>query len=74
MPNVLPAKLVLYKQIIEDVIRGDLESLRRKIEENEIREIVHIRGVNHLIEDLPMADEEEIETAMWNPLHFAVYH
>ena len=56
------------------MIRGDLESLRSKITENRITEIVHIRGVNNLIEDLPFADDEEIETAMWNPFHFAVYH
>lgn len=35
--------------------------------------MVHIRGVNNLVSDLPY-EEEEIETSMWNPLHFAVYH
>jgi len=35
--------------------------------------VVHIRGVNHLVSDL-LYEEEGIETVMWNPLHFAVYH
>lgn len=34
---------------------------------------MHIRGVNHLVSDL-LYEEEGIETVMWNPLHFAVYH
>ena len=69
----LPKHLDLYKNIINDVIRGDLSALKQKIAQNEITEVVHIRGVNNLISDLPY-EEEEIETAMWNPLHFAVYH
>ena len=32
-----------------------------------------MRGVNQLVSDLPY-EEEEIETAMWNPLHYAVYY
>ena len=34
---------------------------------------MHIRGVNNPVRDLPY-EEEAIETVMWNPLHFAVYH
>ena len=40
---------------------------------NKFTEVVHIRGVNHTLRDLPY-DEEEIQTVMWNPLHYAVYH
>ena len=69
----LPKRLDLYKSIIGDVIKGDLAGLKQKIATNGITEVVHIRGVNNLISDLPY-EEDEIETTMWNPLHYAVYH
>lgn len=56
------------------MIKGDLAGLKEKIEENKISEIVHIRGENYVITDPLFSEEEEIETAMWNPLHHAVYH
>ena len=73
-PMPLPQRLQLYKDIIHDVIHGDLAGLRQKLKANRITEVVHIRGVNNFVSDLTCYEEEEIETAMWNPLHFAVYH
>jgi hypothetical protein len=33
--------------------------------------VVHIRGHNIIVPD---SDGSQIETLMWNPLHFAVYY
>ncbi len=36
--------------------------------------VVHIRGSNYVIEDLTIEDGDQIETLMWNPIHYAVYY
>ena len=56
------------------MIEGNLTKIQKNFEENKITEIVNIRGANYFYEDLHQDDDEEIETIMWNPLHFAVYH
>ena len=55
------------------MIGGDLQSLKKRLIANSITEVVHIRGVSLVVSDLPY-EEEEIDTLMWNPLHYAVYH
>lgn len=70
----LPSKLSLHNDIINLVIAGDLDGVKKKLQQNNIKEIVHIRGANYFYEDLNWDEEDEVETNMWNPLHFAVYH
>lgn len=69
----LPERLQMYKEIIYDVINGDLANLKQKLASIQATEVVHIRGVQNIISDL-LYEEDGIETVMWNPLHFAVYH
>ena len=64
----------MHIEIIKLVIEGNLTKIQKNFEENKITEIVNIRGANYFYEDLHQDDDEEIETIMWNPLHFAVYH
>ena len=37
------------------------------------QEIVGIRGLNLILDDVGFEQGNSIETLMWNPLHFAVY-
>lgn len=43
------------------------------IKKQKYKEIVGIRGLNLVIEDLEF-ENDPVETGMWNPFHFAVYH
>lgn len=42
------------------------------IKKLKVKEIVAIRGLSILIEDIQF-ESDSVETKMWNPLHFAVY-
>jgi hypothetical protein len=44
------------------------------IKKMRVKEIVGIRGLNLLIDDIKVKSECPLETAMWNPLFFAVYY
>ena len=70
----LPSKLQLHHEIINLTIAGNLTRIKKIFQESKITEIVNIRGANFYYEDLNDDENEEMETHMWNPLHFAVYH
>jgi hypothetical protein len=44
------------------------------IKKMRLKEIVGIRGLNLVIDDIRLESEPTVETLMWNPLHFAVYY
>ena len=44
------------------------------IKKMRVKEIVGIRGLNLLIDDIKVKNECPLETVMWNPLFFAVYY
>ena len=60
--------------MISAVIKGNLKTIEDIVESHELKEIAHIRGVCVDIGSLPFEDEDQVDTSMWNPLHFAVYY
>ena len=58
------------------MINNDLPQFKNLLQHSLNRvadSVVHIRGLNVTLEDLSSIDGE-VETLMWNPLHFAVYY
>jgi hypothetical protein len=53
----------------EDNLNGFVEMTRKL----GVEEIVGVRGNSEFIDDY-MFENEPVDTKMWNPLHFAVYH
>ena len=73
-----PQVLLWQRDCIASVIKGDLTAFTQLLQHpcNRFpKSVTHIRGYNVEIEDLKIIDPDDtIETLMWNPLHFAVYH
>jgi len=53
-------------------MNGNVEGVKELVRKNGIKEIVGIRGVSLKLGEL-VFEVEPVDTAMWNPLHFAVY-
>lgn len=69
----MPRRLKLYREVIDEVIKGNIDAVTEKLTENGLQDdIVNIRGTSLVIADLSF-EPEPIETIMWNPLHYAVY-
>lgn len=69
----LPSQLKLFREIIDDTIKGRFDGVTEKLKANGLEdEIVSVRGTSMIIKDLCF-DLEPIDTLMWNPLHYAVY-
>lgn len=55
------------------IVNGDTHGTIEMIKKMKTKEIVGIRGLSLLIDDIEH-EQETIDTVMWNPLHFAVYY
>eukprot|EP00347_Sterkiella_histriomuscorum_P010472 403376151 len=70
---ILPVILKTYQEILQSIVKGDTQKVKELIQENNFTEIVSIRGLNMTIEDIEF-ENGQVETQMWNPLHFAIYY
>ena len=73
MPNIIQWR----RECIESVIEGDLARFKELLSDKNSslkNSVVNIRGSNFVIEDLSIEGGDQIETLMWNPLHFATYY
>jgi hypothetical protein len=69
----LPRRLRLYREVIDDVIKGNIDAVTEKLTANGLLDdIVNIRGTSLIVSNLCF-EPEPIDTLMWNPLHYAVY-
>jgi ankyrin repeat protein len=68
----LPSQLKNYQEILNLIVNHDTEGAIEMIKNLKVREIVGIRGLNLVLEDINF-ENGIVETLMWNPLHFAVY-
>jgi hypothetical protein len=70
----LPSQLRIYQEVLTLITIGDTEGVIEMIKKLKIQEIVAIRGLNLLIEDIQVESECPVDTVMWNPLYFSVYY
>lgn len=76
----LPSELKVHHEILMLIMSGDTQSVKAMILSIGARQVVGIRGLNLQIDDIEDSgaeannEEEYTGTAMWNPLHFAVYY
>ncbi|CDW84307.1 UNKNOWN [Stylonychia lemnae] len=69
----LPVQLKTYHEILQMIVKGETSKVIELIQEQKFNEIVGIRGLNLTIEDIEF-ENGQVETIMWNPLHFAIYY
>lgn len=68
----LPSQLKNYNEVLNLIVNHDTEGVKEMLRNMKVKEIVGIRGLNLILEDVRF-EEGMVETLMWNPLHFAVY-
>ena len=69
----IPSQLKVNQEILQLIGKRDAGPVIEMMKKLKLREIVGIRGLNLQIDDIKFEDDP-VETAMWNPLHFAVYN
>ena len=55
------------------IINGDTQGVIEMLQKMRIREIVGVRGLSLTLDDIEF-ERDVVDTIMWNPLHYAVYH
>jgi ankyrin repeat protein len=55
------------------IANGETQAVMEMIRKMRISEIVGIRGLSLLVDDIEH-EEDTIDTVMWNPLHYAIYY
>jgi CRISPR/Cas system endoribonuclease Cas6 (RAMP superfamily) len=70
----LPSQLKIHQEVLHLISSGETEAVIEMIKKLKVQEIVGIRGLNSLIDDILVESETPVDTVMWNPLYFAVYY
>jgi hypothetical protein len=74
MSNVpLPSLLKNYNEVLSLIVNDNTQAAIEMLKKLKVQEVVDVRGLNLLIQDIEF-EHDQVETLMWNPLHFAVYY